>query len=326
MRAILGCTRDTSAAAMRYLLGFPSMKERHQLAQVKSFLRVCRDQKHPLHNKVGRQAKSRLKRGTDWMSQAVQVISECCSVEAIRRGSTWIKVVDEAEMYTNVIITLGRECRMWPQGATHAEIEAIIADNCKPDEVIIFTDGSVQRAVKSGWAFTARVHGQCIQESSGATSYTTSSMCMEVKAITEALQWIGTCAYQSVTILTDSMSTLVKVKCGFLHADWFSAIKRSNLRAITWIFCPGHAGVRGNERADQLAGSAAIKGSLTLDPPTVTALVRDHLAGKSKDSSYTLEILKEKGIQLGQGKLSNLRNPGRRISNQLLMETTACQP
>ena len=79
--------------------------------------------------------------------------------------------------------------------------------------------------------------------------------------------------------------------------------------------------MRGNERADQLAGSASIKGSLTVDPPTVAALVRDHLAGKSEDSSYTLEILKENWIQLGQGKLSNLRNPGRRISNQLLMET-----
>ena len=30
MRAILGCTKDTAAAAMRYFLGLPAMKERHR--------------------------------------------------------------------------------------------------------------------------------------------------------------------------------------------------------------------------------------------------------------------------------------------------------
>ena len=33
MRAILGCRRDTSAEAMRYLLNFPTMSERHRLAR-----------------------------------------------------------------------------------------------------------------------------------------------------------------------------------------------------------------------------------------------------------------------------------------------------
>ena len=52
MRAILGCTRDTSAEAMRYILGFPTMAERHKLAQVKAFLKVSYDENHPLHHKV----------------------------------------------------------------------------------------------------------------------------------------------------------------------------------------------------------------------------------------------------------------------------------
>ena len=46
MRAILGCTRDTSASAMRYVLGLPCMKERHKLAQVKAYLKVCADPQH----------------------------------------------------------------------------------------------------------------------------------------------------------------------------------------------------------------------------------------------------------------------------------------
>ena len=54
MRIILGCTRDTSAAAMRHYLDLPTMKERHQMAQVQAYLRVSSDETNPLHEKVGR--------------------------------------------------------------------------------------------------------------------------------------------------------------------------------------------------------------------------------------------------------------------------------
>ena len=53
MRAILGCTRDTSAEAMRYLLGVLTMAERLRIAQVKAFLRMAADESNPLHSKVG---------------------------------------------------------------------------------------------------------------------------------------------------------------------------------------------------------------------------------------------------------------------------------
>ena len=65
MRAILGCTKDTSAEAMRHKLDLPIATERHKLAQVKAYMRVAADKKHPLHNKIGRQYTSRLKRGSE---------------------------------------------------------------------------------------------------------------------------------------------------------------------------------------------------------------------------------------------------------------------
>ena len=55
MRAILGCTKDTSAEAMRYLLDLPTASERHKLAQVKAYLKIASDKKHPLHDKIGRE-------------------------------------------------------------------------------------------------------------------------------------------------------------------------------------------------------------------------------------------------------------------------------
>ena len=107
-------------------------------------------------------------------------------------------------------------------------------------------------------------------ERSGATRITTSSMCMEVKAITEALTWLKDNNYHSAIFVTDSMSTLEKVKKEMLYADWSQLIAGGGLTRIKWIFCPGHAGVRGNERADRLAGQATIKeGELTLDPHCV---------------------------------------------------------
>ena len=36
MRIVLGCTRDTSVAAMRYTLGLTSIKQRHKQARVKA--------------------------------------------------------------------------------------------------------------------------------------------------------------------------------------------------------------------------------------------------------------------------------------------------
>jgi len=323
MRAVLGCTRDTSAAAMRYVLGLPNMEERHKLAQVKAFLKVCADPKHPLHGKVGRQVKSRLKRGTEWMTQAVETIEECgLSVDAILRGEAWVAIAgDDRKRYTKVVATLGRECREWPEGATHAEIQTLIEEHCREDELIVYTDGSVQRGTKSGWAFTASRQGVTKLEGAGATELTTSSMCMEVKAITEALKWLSSSGEESATFLTDSMSTLDKIKSGRLYAEWLSSVNSSDLRRLQWIFCPGHAGVKGNERADELAGTALIGGELKLDGPTVSRIVRDHLASRRGEESYTKDLLIEKGVKYGEGRKSNVRDPTRRFTNQLMMET-----
>ena len=61
MRAILGCTKDTSAAAMRYILALPNMTVRYRLAQVKAYLRVSGDVKHMIKSEdKSRQDQKRL--------------------------------------------------------------------------------------------------------------------------------------------------------------------------------------------------------------------------------------------------------------------------
>ena len=322
MRAILGCTRDTSAEAMRYILGFPTMAERHKLAQVKAFLKVSADENHPLHQKVGNRPPSRLKRGSEWMTQATTTVENCVSINSIRRGKSWHFVDDYQENYSRVIATLGRECREWAPGETDEAVETLISENSQDGDAVVFTDGSVKRGEKSGWAFTVRCRGETVGEGSGAVEVTTSSMVMEIKAVTEALKYLQQNDFTRAVIITDSMSTLQKVEKEYMYADWLEPLRNSALQKITWIFSPGHAGVTGNERADSLAGSAAIDNDLVLDPPTVLQCVKENLLqNRPPSSSYTVTRLKEKDVQPGEGANCTHRGATRRRHNQLLTET-----
>ena len=48
----------------------------------------------------------------------------------------------------------------------------------------------------SGSGYTVSLHGEIIKEDSGYVKFTTSSMCMEDKAITEILEWVR---HQNIT-------------------------------------------------------------------------------------------------------------------------------
>ena len=173
---------------------------------------MAADTSNPLHDKIGRNAKCRLKRGSEWLTQAAKTIDSCTSVENVRRGEAWKAVEDPTEQFTTVISTLGRECREWAPGAAHAEVETLIEENSRVGDLIVFTDGSVTRNKKSGWAFSARLNGKVIAENSSATDLTLSSMATEVNAITLALTWIAEQPYERLVIVTDSLSTLEKVR------------------------------------------------------------------------------------------------------------------
>ena len=256
------------------------------------------------------------------MTQASATVENCVSVNSIRRGKSWHYIDDLEQNYSRVIATLGRECREWAPGETDEAIEALISDNSQDGDAIVFTDGSVKRGEKSGWAFTVRCRGETVGEGSGAVEVTTSSMVMEIKAVTEALKYLPLKQYTRDVIITNSMSTLQKVEKEFMYADWLEPLRNSRLERVTWIFSPGHAGVTGNERADSLAGTAAIDNDLILDPPTVLQCVKENLLhNRPPSSSYTVSLLKEKNIQPGDGANCTLRGATRRRHNQLLTET-----
>ena len=59
------------------------------------------------------------------------------------------------------------------------------------------------------------VHGlSLLKEDSGAVAVTTSSMTVEVMAVTKAMAWLETQAFTGVCFLSDSMSMLRKIEKG----------------------------------------------------------------------------------------------------------------
>ena len=49
---------------------------------------------------------------------------------------------------------------------------------------------------------------------------------------------------------------------------------RIRLRKLLWVYCPGHARVKGNDRADRLAGKVTLTGVLLLGRSEVVRSLR----------------------------------------------------
>ena len=60
------------------------------------------------------------------------------------------------------------------------------------------------------------------------------------------------------------MNLLQKVKSGMGSPDWNVSMVDIHLSKLLWVYCPGHAGVKGNDRTDRLVGKATLTSGLLL--------------------------------------------------------------
>ena len=129
-----------------------------------------------------------------------------------------------------------------------------------------YTGGQSNPHSQSGWGFTVKQGTTTIHEDGAACTVSTSSLTTEVEAVTHALRWTASRGDSRTThaILTYPMSLLQKVKSGMGNPDWNVSMVDIHLRKLLWVYCPGHAGVKGNNRADTLAGKATLTNSLLL--------------------------------------------------------------
>ena len=66
-----------------------------------------------------------------------------------------------------------------------------------------------------------------------------------------------------------------------------------HLRQLLWVYCPGHAGVKGNDRADRLVGKATLTSGLLLGRSEVLRSLRHDLLAQSQ-GHHTIDRLEER--------------------------------
>ena len=153
-------------------------------------------------------------------------------------------------------------------------------------------------------------------------------MRMEMEAITRALEWIASNQPNSrhLVFVTDSQSTLRKIQSNMLRSEWIEAINKSRLRSIVWIFCPGHAGVRGNEAADKLAGEATVGDDIKPDRADLIDRVARQLGDQELEEAeahYAIARMQEMGLARGMGRKLRLAGKERKMYNQMQTGTVS---
>ncbi len=138
---------------------------------------------------------------------------------------------------------------------------------------------------------------------------------MEEVAAEKALEWAANYSCTGAAIVTDSQSMLKKIEQGMLKPEWIKSIMKSKLKVLTWIFTPGHSGVKGNEKADELAGSAQITTSLQMgQKEVITSLQMED--ERTSHTSENITRLKSFRVKRGDGAKEHLRGKSRRLKNQ----------
>ena len=95
-----------------------------------------------------------------------------------------------------------------------------------------------------------------------------------------------------------------------------------HLRKLLWVYCPGHAGVKGNDRADRLAGKAILTSGLLLGRSEVLRSLRHYLRAQSQ-GHHTTDRLEERGVEIGSARRSSLKGRERAIVSQTNIATVS---
>ena len=232
------------------------------------------------------------------MGQAEQSVQHVCILAELKQVRDWEKCPVQFKPYYKTLLSenLGTHCRKWPAETANAEVQMLVGANIKSHDIVIYTDASVTRD-RSGWGFTVKQGGRTVQKDSGDHRVTTSSLTMEAEAVTHEIQWLAYQRDAQIThaiILTDSMNLLQKVVSGMGCPDWHTAMHSLRLQRLLWIYCPGHAGVSGNEQADRLASTTDITSRLQLGRAEVLRGLKNFL-NMDMTKHHNIDRLKERG-------------------------------
>ena len=112
----------------------------------------------------------------------------------------------------------------------------------------------------------------------------------------------------------------MKVQVGLVREQWIEALRKVRLKVVTCIFVSGHVGVRGNERADQLASCAIVaQGDGAINRADVLNSLRD-IARESEtsvdDDSFSMARIKDQDLKCGVARSEHFGGRRRMMVNQ----------
>ena len=114
------------------------------------------------------------------------------------------------------------------------------------------------------------------------------------------------------------MRSLQKVKNGMGSPDWNVSMVNIHLRNLLQVYCPGHAGVKGNDRADSLAEKSNHHRGLASRNILNVEELETLLAGHKSQGYHTIDRLEERSVQRGSARRSSLKGRGPSSVRQIL--------
>ena len=220
---------------------------------------------HPRRICLDKQADSRLESQRCWRSESLRLSSQFIPNAGTRRAFAsdlappWLRDIGDVEVRPLLLGIDGKnddddEIRK----AAYSQIREI------NPSFTIYTDGSASEGMYKGGAAAVICRGNPERPSVTKTlkikgASVTSSYDEEVRAMELALDWIESNIYRSikVCIVTDSQSLCQSIRDDDPELDQMRSRLRNLVCKLTIQWCPGHAGVAGNELADTAAKQAA---------------------------------------------------------------------
>jgi len=190
---------------------------------------------------------------------------------------------DDLRKMANKLIAAGNAPRVKPAKSSvkakgwNRPAKSYPVDSALPAGLVIYADGCCEpNPGVGGWGFVAYLDGREIYCECGGDDSTTNNV-MEMTAALMALRWLGGCADQGAARLICD-SRYVVTGCNVWRHGWkkkgwrrkgSSALEKNSAianldlwkeldaefaaRPMTLEWCRGHAGIVGNERADELS-------------------------------------------------------------------------
>ena len=216
-----------------------------------------------------------------------------------------------------------RSARDLPTGEANSLFEELLHDLMSKQTqecAILATDGSVVVSEpRTGWGCVLRDAAGAMQITRGACKLRLSSMRAETEAVSKGLELLLSVSDAPIVILcTDSQSMLRKLQAGTSPPEW-----QGLDRQVIWLYCPGHAGISLNERADQLAGHAPAADHITLDVKDIISVIRhqQQVRAEAVDLNSEMQRMEERRLARGWAAESQARGWRAQLMCQLATGT-----